>query len=240
MENISYIGLSQQMALKEQMDITANNMANMNTPGFKAQSMMFLEYLNKPKGEGDTVRQVLDYASYRDLSGGALIQTHNDLDFAIQGDGYFVVETPEGPRYTRTGSFSLNEKREIVNKSGYRLLNESNNPIVVQADATHITLTPEGTLTSDKGEIGRVQIVDFENPQEMTEIGENLYDAVNLAKKTVENPQLSQGMLEGSNVNAIVEMNRMVEILRMYQSVQRMLQNDHDRIRGAIQKLTKV
>lgn len=240
MENISYVGLSQQMALKQQMDVTANNIANLNTPGFKAQGVLFLDYLNKPKqAQGDTLHQVLDYASYRDLSAGALKQTHNDLDFALQGDGYFAVETPQGTRYTRDGSFALNANREIVNKSGYKLLG-GGGPITVQEGAAHITVTRDGTVSTNLGEIGKVKVVTFQNQQEMVEVGENLYDATRLAELPVENLHVVQGSIEGANVNPVVEMNKMIEILRLYQATQKMLMNDHERIRGAIQKLTRV
>lgn len=239
MENISYIGLSQQVALKQQMDVSANNIANLNTPGFKSQTVLFQEYLNKPQ-DGEAVRQVLDYSSYRDLAQGALRQTFNDLDFALEGEGYFVVETPQGPRYTRDGSFALNSKRQIVNKSGYPLLNEAGAPIEVQADASKITVVRDGTISTDKGENGKIKIVTFPNQQDMVEIGENLYDATALSEEIVRDPRVVQGSLEGANVNPIVEMNKMIEILRLYQATQKMLMNDHERIRGAIQKLTRV
>jgi flagellar basal-body rod protein FlgF len=240
MENVSYIGLSQQMALKRQMDVAANNLANLDTPGFKAQSVLFLEYLNKPRGGGEFVAQVLDYASYRDLSAGALKQTYNDLDLALNGEGYFVVDTPEGPRYTRDGAFALNSQRQIVNKSGYPLLGDGGAPLEVQADASKITVVRGGVISTDKGEVGKIKVVGFENEQQMVEIGENLYDAAGLAETPVADPQVVQGALEGANVNPIVEMNRMVEILRLYQATQKMLMNDHERIRGTIQKLTRV
>ncbi len=238
MENISYIGLSQQVALKQQMDISANNIANVNTPGFKSQSILFLEYLNKPK-QGETVKQVLDYGSYRDLQTGAMKQTYNDLDVALNGDGYFTVETPQGPRVTRDGSFALNNNRELVTKNGYKVIGDGG-PIVVQEGAAKITITRDGTVSTEQGEIGKLKVVTYEDQQELVEVGENLYDATGLREETVENLQVIQGSVEGSNVNAVVEMNKMMDILRQYQSMQRMLMNDHERIRTAIQKLTRV
>lgn len=239
MENISYIGLSQQMALKQQMDISANNLANINTPGFKSQSILFLEYLNKPK-QGEGVKQVLDFGSYRDLSAGALRQTYNDLDVALHGDGYFAVQTEGGTtRYTRDGSFSLNASRELVNKSGYKVMGDGG-PIVVQEGASKITITADGTVSTNLGEIGKLKVVTFDQPQKLVEIGENLYDGKNQPEKPVERLKVVQGSLEGANVNPVVEMNKMIEILRSYQATQRMLMNDHERIRSAIQKLTRV
>ncbi len=238
MENISYIGLSQQVALKQQMDITANNIANVNTPGFKSQSVLFLEYLNQPK-QGERVKQVIDYGSYRDLQTGAMKQTYNDLDVALSGDGYFAVETPQGPRVTRDGSFALNSNRELVTKNGYKVTGDGG-PIVVQEGATKVTITRDGTVSTELGEIGKLKVVTYEDQQKLIETGENLYDATGLREETVENLHVVQGSVEGSNVNAVVEMNKMMEILLQYQSTQKMLLGDHERIRTAIQKLTRV
>lgn len=238
MENISYVGLSQQVALQEQMNITANNLANMSTPGFKAQQTLFIEYLSKPK-QGESVKQVLDFASYRDLTNGTLKQTFNDLDVAIQGDGYFAIETPAGIRYSRDGSFALNANNEIVNKSGYRVMGEGDAPITVQPNASKITITADGSVSTDVGAVGAIKVVNFDNQQALREIGNNLYEAGNQPEIAAENARVVQGSVESSNVNPVVEMNKMIEVLRQYQSTQRMLMNDHERIRSAIQKLAK-
>jgi len=239
MDNISYIGLSRQMALQSLMEVTANNMANMNTPGFKSQNMLFSEELGKTRGGMDKVSQVKNAGSYRNLSQGPLTQTSNNLDFAIQGDGYFAVQTAAGVRYTRAGSFSLNNQGEIVDKAGHKALGDNGNPLTVPAGAAHITMTDSGDLSSEKGSIGKLKVVTFSNLQDLSPIGDNLYYAGNAKEVSVARPQLAQGMLEGSNVQPILEMNKMTELLRMYQSTQNILNNDHDMIRGMIQKLTR-
>lgn len=238
MENISYVGLSQQMALQREMEITANNIANMNTPGYKAQGVMFLEYLNRAKGEEGPLRQVQDYGVYRDLAAGTLRQTFNKLDVAIEGDGYFAVQTPEGVRYTRDGGFALNAAREVVTKAGFQVLGDGG-PITIQADATDITITPQGDVTTDKGPVGRIRVVAFANPQMLRAQGNNLYDANGAVEQPVDDARVQQGMLESSNVNPVVEMNKMIQVLRAYQATQRMLMDDHQRQLGAIQKLTQ-
>lgn len=244
MENISYIGLSQQMALTSMMNAAANNIANMNTPGFKGQQVMFTDYLNKgddrwarPK---DAIHQVLDYASYRDLAQGSLQMTGNDLDVALQGEGYFTVGGPNGNRYTRNGSFSLNAYRELVTKTGERVQGDGG-PIVIPQEARHITITPEGMVATEQGEVGQIRIVNFADQQQMLEEGDGFYSAAaGVNPGVAEDARVVQGAIESSNVNPVLEMNRMVEVLRMYQSTYKMLQNDHERIRGAIQKLTRV
>lgn len=244
MENISYIGLSQQVALTSLMNASANNIANMNTPGFKGQKVMFTDYLNKgddrwarPK---DAVHQVQDYASYRDLTQGSLQRTDNDLDVALEGEGYLVVGGPNGNRYTRNGSFALNNNRELVTKTGERVQGDGG-PIVIPPEARHITISPEGMVSTEQGEVGQMQIVNFANQQQMLEEGDGFYSAAGGALPApATGVRVIQGAIESSNVNPVVEMNRMVEVLRMYQSTYKMLQNDHERIRGAIQKLTRV
>jgi len=239
MENISYIGLSQQMALHQQMDVIANNIANMNTPGFKSQNILFREYVNKTQDSGEKISQVQDFGTYRDLVQGTLTQTSNKLDLAIQGDGFFGVQTANGTRYTRDGSFSLNNKSQIVTKSGYLVLDDNNNPITVQPGVTQISITAKGEISSEKGAIGKLKLAMFNNPQMLIPIGDDLFDAQNAQENPVDKPHIEQGMLENSNVQPVLEMNKMIEIQRMYQAAQNMLMNDHDRVRTMIQKLTQ-
>ncbi len=239
MENISYIGLSQQMALQQQMEMTANNLANMSTPGYKAQYALFSEYLSNPEN-GDTIHQSANSGGYRDLSNGSLTQTHNQFDVALQDKGFFAVQAPDGIRYTRDGSFALNKDRQLVTTAGLPIVNDNNEPITVQADATQIRITEEGEITSEFGTIGRIKVVQFDDERSMTRIGDNMFDAQGQAETVVTRPRIVQGAVENSNVNPVIEMNRMIEVLRVYQATQRMLQTDHERIRGAIQKLTSV
>src|SRR3990172_10855616 len=115
MESLSQINLSRQMALRSLMDVTANNIANMNTPGFKSQNLAFSQQIKEAQAK---TSQDENLATYRDLSEGVLSPTFNKLDMAIQGEGYFAVQTQEGVRYTRDGSFALNNNGQIVTKSG--------------------------------------------------------------------------------------------------------------------------
>ncbi len=240
MDNVSYVTLSRQMSIRSMMDVTANNMANMNTPGYKAQNMLFSEELSQKQGNGERISQVKNHGSYRDLSQGSLTQTSNKFDFALQGDGYFAVQTPEGIRYTRAGSFSLNAQGEIVDKMGNQVLGENGRPLTVQAGATQVTTTVNGTLSSEKGSIGKLKVVTFEDTQGVSPVGDNLMIADDNAEIPVDSPKVIQGMLENSNVQPILEMNRMTELLRMYQSVQNIVNNEHDMLRSMIQHMTRV
>jgi flagellar basal-body rod protein FlgF len=239
MENVSYIGLSQQLALSQQIEVTANNIANMSTPGYKTQGILFLDYVTKPK-DGQPINQSFDFATYRDLSAGSQLPTGNPLDMAISGDGYFAIQTKDGVRYTRDGSFVLNAERQVVNAQGNALLDDGGSPIVIPQEVTNVTVSSDGVVSGETGNIGRVSLVTFANLQMMKKEGDNLYTSGGQAETPVENRRVAQGLVEASNVNPVVEMNRMIELMRLFQATQKMLDNDHDRIRGSIQKLTSV
>ena len=240
MENISYIALSYQNALRRQMDVTANNVANMTTPGFKAQEIILTEFIAKPQHATERTSLVLDYGSFRRETAGAMTVTNNDLDLAIMGDGFFTIQTPEGEKYSRAGSFMLNEQGEVITKTGNRVLDDGGNAIVVPEGTTKIKISGDGTVAGNNGPFAQIALRRFENSQQLVEAGDNLYDANGAEPLPATDAVLKQGMIEGSNVQPVLEMNKMIEILRTYQSVQRLMQNDHERIRSAIQKLTKV
>ena len=238
MENTAYIGLSQANALKQWMDVTANNVANMSTPGFKAQDMLFKEYLSKPR-DGDKISMVIDYGTFRNTEQGPMQQTHNKLDFALQGDGFFAIQTDKGVRYTRDGSFALNDKNQIVTQEGFPVLGTTSQPIAVQPGTSHISVTGGGNVSTELGEVGKFKLVKFEKEQDLTPVGYNMYDAVEQQEQTADGTSVLQGMIEGSNVKPVVEMNKMIEILRLYQQTAKMLQSDHDLQRSVISKLTR-
>lgn len=236
MADTTHVGLSQQVALQRQMDIVANNIANMNTTGFKAQHMLFSEYLNAHDG----TKTVQAKSTYRDLTQGALKPTFNELDFSVQGDGYFAVQTPEGTRYTRNGSFSLNSAGTLVTKAGYPVLDNNGNPLTVPSGVTQITADVTGNLTSAQGAIGQLKLATFDNQQRLTPVGNGLYNANNAPEIAVAKPHIVQGMLESSNVNAIVEMTEMEKISSAYESAQKQQNSDHQRAESMIQVLTKL
>jgi flagellar basal-body rod protein FlgF len=238
MENLSYIGLSQQMSLYHQMDVVANNIANMNTPGYKSQDMLFKEYLNSTPTEGEKISQVQDYGTFRDTKQGSLTQTSNSLDAALQGDGYFTVQTAQGIRYTRNGSFSLDSGGNIVTQTGDQVQSSDGKPITLPQGTTQITIMEDGEVATEQGTIGAFKLVKFADEQSLIALGGGLYDAQGAAEQAIDKPKVMQGFIEGSNVQPITEMNKMINITRMYEAVQHMLMTDHDDARQMIQKLT--
>lgn len=242
-DNTTYVALSSQMALRRQLEIVANNMANQSTVGFKAQRMMFREYIQNPTTP-DPISFVQDIASYTDLSEGPIINTGADLDLAIAGRGYLTVDTPDGPRYTRAGSLSLDTQRRIVNNQGYPVLSSGGSPIVLPDNAEQIAIAEDGTV-SVRGQdskidirLDRVGIVDFEDERQLRNTSDGLL-TTDQSPRPAEKSRVIQGALEQANVQGVREMTDMIEILRTYQSVQKAIEAEAERRRNALQQLSK-
>lgn len=237
-ENTVYIALSRQLALNRQLSVVANNLANMNTTAYKTQRMLFEEFLVRTD-DGQKMSFVQDVAVARNLEDGELSPTGNPLDMALSGRGYFAVETPEGLRYTRNGHFRFDAEGRLVTQDGFAVLDEGGQPIQADPDLAQLQVSPDGTMTIGPGQTARLQVVGFANEYKLSPVGAGLYE-------TEEQPQpapaakVMQGMLEGSNVEPILEMNSMIELSRAYQSTQQMLENDHDLRRRTIRQLAQV
>lgn len=244
MENPAYVVLSQQMALSKQMDVIANNLANVNTPAFRGQTMLFNEFLGKATnpgitGNGSKIAFVGLGGTMPDIRPGPITPTSNPLDFAIQGRGYFVVNTPDGTRYTRDGHFQINGQGQLVNADGYPVVDPQGRTLSIPQGANNIEVTPTGTLSSDKGPIGSLQIVKFDSDVAMQQVGTDLYQTDAPSQVVDATTSVKQGMIEGSNVQPIVEVTKMIQVQRAYEAAQTMITNEHDRDLQAIQILTK-
>lgn len=237
MENTIYIGLSKQIALREKMDIIANNVANMSTPGYRAQNMVFDEYISDPRGQEDPLSFVLDYGQFQVTEPGSLTTTGSPLDVALEGRGFFGIVTPDGVQYSRAGNFSLNNNNEIITPSGFQVANAGGGPIALPEGVRQILIDENGNIATENGVLDQLMVVEFENDQVLEPAGNGLY-RTDAAAVPSEETRVIQGSFEGSNVKPVLEMTRMIEVLREYQSVQRMMQSEHDRMRSAIQKLS--
>jgi len=235
-ENPGYIALSRQMVLRRQMDVLAHNLANLATPGYRGESMLFVEHLRQTEPK-QKITFVQDLATFRDVKPGPLTHTGNSLDLAIRGEGYFTVETAEGPRYTRAGSFTLDSTGQMVTAEGLPILGESGAPLIVPSDSAALTVARDGTVSTDQGEIGRVRPVRFENEQALVKQAGGLYDPAGQTALPVETPVVEQGKVEGSNVAGIVEMTKMISAVRSYQAASSMADEEHQRQRRAIETL---
>ncbi len=236
MESPTLITLSRQLTLRREMDVIANNIANMNTPSYKGEKMMFVEYLVEPQKD-QPLSFVQDYGMVRDMTEGPLATTNNPLDIAISGEGFFSVETEDGTRYTRSGRFQLDRDGQVTNQLGQPLLTAGGQPIVVPPGSGPITIASDGTLSAGTQVLGTIGLVTFDKPKEMQREANNLFKT-DEPPQPVADSQIMQGMLEESNVSGITEMTKMIEIHRRYTSNQRLMQQEHDRIRRSISRLT--
>ncbi|NRG18018.1 flagellar basal-body rod protein FlgF [Rhizobiales bacterium] len=240
MENALLIGLSRQTTLRNQLDVVANNIANINTTGYKSQSILFEEYLmpvaeaSDFQGQDKTLSYVVDYKSIYDQSQGAFTQTGNPLDIAISGEGFFVVETEDGEAYTRNGAFHLDNTGQLVTADGKPVLGDGG-PLQFAPEDGTISIAEDGTVSTDLGEKGKLRLVRFEDPEDLDRIGENLFEGEDA--EPVLNPRLTQGTIERSNVQGVVEITRMIEITRSYQAVSKMISDGNDLSRKAIEEL---
>lgn len=241
MENALLIGLSRQVALKRQMDVIANNMANMNTAGYKSGTMLFEEHImpvaemNEITGQGKHISFVLDSSVYRSFQEGAFEQTGNELDVAISGEGWLVAQTPDGERYTRNGQLKLNAAGQLVTPAGHPILGDGG-PITFSADDTGIEIATDGVISTSQGIKDRLRIVQFENNTALKNEGETLFSTAQ-QPEPVENVRVLQGVVEKSNVQPIRELTRMIETLRAYTSLAQTMSQSQDLRRQAIEQL---
>ena len=230
------------------MNVLANNIANMNTTGFKGEKMLFTEHLVRSRGGesmlGEKLAFVRDIATVRNLQEGPIEVTGNPLDLAIRDEGYFAVGTDNGERYTRSGRLHIDPEGRLVTQNGDPILNAQGQPltlspnaeqIVVAADGT-VSATPAGTIPTINDVVGKIRIVRFDNPQEMEQISGGLLDTQE-APIDVENPQVVQHALESSNIEPIIEMARMIEVNRSYSSVSKMITAENERMKKMVETL---
>ncbi len=236
MENAIYIGLSQQMALRRHMDITANNLANMTTTAFKSVAPVFQEFLSDKK-QGTEISFVQDYGMYHDKSVGQITGTGRPLDLAISGDGFFSVQTDAGVRYTRNGNFKLDAEGFITTNSGDFLLDETGATIQMDLANPDIEVAADGTINLGGQQSTKLELMKFENDQLLKQEGNGYFNPDGAEAEPVEGIKILQGSLEGSNVNAILEMTSMIEIMRSYTSAQKLLDAEHDMQMKTIEEL---
>lgn len=243
MEVPSYIALSRLVAQSRALEVTATNMANANTPGFKAERVLFSDWLSKQTGTdappgGRTVQFVQDRATYRDQQAGPVQQTGNPFDLALGGDGYFSVETARGPRLTRAGRFTPMSDGRLGDAEGNALLDMAGQPIRISAADQRITVAADGTISSENGRIGKVGVVRPSDPMRVTAEGGRTLRA-DADTVPVDKPQVIQGAVEDSNVQPVLEMTRMMADLREFQFTTQFVQGEADRLQSSIDKITQ-
>jgi flagellar basal-body rod protein FlgF len=238
MEASLVVGLSAQMALRRNMEIIANNLANSSTAGFKREAPLFEELLvpvENADGSGSgEVSFVRDWGVVRDMTAGSLEQTGGTLDVAVDGNGMLVVNTAAGERYTRDGHLKLNEQGKLVTADGDPVMSDGGE-IVIPPGEAEIKIAADGTVSTRQGAAGKLRVVSFA-ANALSKEGKNLYSA-NVAASPALHARVMQGMIERSNVEPVVEITKMIEVQRAYQHSTETLNATDDIIRRAVQRL---
>lgn len=240
MENTAYIALSRQLVLTRQLDIIANNLANANTASYKREDLAFVEYLVQPDEAGNPtyvsadgkVAMVQDLGMVRDTDQGPMTQTGAPLDVAINGDGYFEVNTPDGVRYTRLGRFQVDSGSQLVTGDGFAVQGEGG-PVFVPPDDGDIKIARDGTISSDGGILGKLKMVRFEDEQSLRHDSAGLYIATGQPEPAVDS-EVVQGMVEESNVQPVVELTQLIAVMRNFEAAQKMVDAQDDLTRRVI------
>lgn len=237
METAGYATLSRQTGLMREMRVVANNIANSATTGYRSEGLIFSEFVQSSPGQ-QSLSMARANIFNTSMEQGQLTQTAGTFDFAIEGDAYFMVETPMGERLTRSGAFSPNAEGDLVTMDGHRVLDAGRAPVFIPGTAESIDVGADGTITADGNTVGQIGL--FQPDEEAILLRE---DGVMFRAEgeivNAEGAKMVQGYLEGSNVNAITQVTRMIEIQRAYEMGQSFLETEDQRIRNAIEKLIK-
>lgn len=236
MDNITTVALSRIVAQDRALDVTAGNLANAATPGFRAERMLFTAWLAQ-EPRGGPIAYAHDQATFRDPAPGTRRITGNPLDIAIgDAEGWFTVQTPRGPRLTRAGQFRLDAGGAVVDALGDPLLDVNGRPLQTAPTDTRLTVAADGTLASEAGPIGRIGVVRPDNADRMTAEGGTLFAAA-APTSPLAAPQLLQGAVEDSNVQPIRELTHMMQMMREFQFATQMVEAENTRQTDAIDKI---
>lgn len=237
MENAIYTTLTRQAGLMREMQVVANNIANMSTTGFRREGVVFSEFV---KALPDAPSLSMAHASPRvvDLEQGDLISTGGHFDMAIEGEGFFLLVTPEGERLTRAGHFTPGPDGTLLNPDGYGLLDAGGTPVVIPAGATGFALARDGTLSVSGQPLALIGLWQPLDPLSLRHQAGTYFSANAVEPLPPEaGSSILQGYLEGANVNPIKEISRMIEVQRAYELGQGLLDREDQRIRAVLQTI---
>ena len=243
MENSTYIALSRLDAQQRTMDVIAGNMANANTAGYKAEHVLFSDFIVRQRGARpvsgeEALSFTQDRATYRDHSAGTLTQTGNPLDLALGGSGFFSVQTPNGVRLTRSGRFGLLTDGTVADAAGHPLLDTGGSPIQLAAGESRIHIASDGTISGEAGRIAQIGVSDVADVNQLIPEGGKLFRP-SATPQVAARPQIIQGSVEESNVQPITELTQMMQTEREFQFVSQFVQSEADRQQSAIDKIVQ-
>ncbi|MCM2561898.1 flagellar hook-basal body complex protein [Lutimaribacter sp. EGI FJ00015] len=232
MDNAGYTTLTRQSGLMREMRVVANNIANMATTGFRQEGLIFSEHVKRVEN-GPSLSMATGNVRNTSIMQGALTRTNGRFDLAIEGEGFFMVETSRGERLTRAGSFTPNAEGDLVTPNGFRVLDAGGAPVFVPPDAANIGISADGTISDDGRPLGKIGLYRPADPNGMIREDGVMFRADG-GVEPVEAGQILQGFLESSNVDPISQIARMIEVQRAYEMGQKFLEAEDERIRTAV------
>jgi len=237
MENAGYTTLSRQSGLLRELQIVANNVANAATRGYRQEGMIFSEYVRRTE-TGPSLSMAQGNVRMTSQVQGPLERTGGALDLAIEGDGFFLIETPAGERLTRLGHFSRSAQGDLVTADGFRVLDAGGAPIFVPPDAPSIGLSPDGTLSESGRPIAQIGLMRPAEEGDLLREDGVMFRAEGDLEPVLDS-RVIQGFLEGSNVDPILQIARMIEVQRAYEMGQSFLESENERVTAALDAFTR-
>lgn len=239
MENAFYATLTRQSGLLREMQSVAHNIANLSTTGYRGDGVIFSEYVSQGAHGDSSLSMATADIRKIDLRQGAIVPTGGTFDFAIEGDGFFLIETPDGQRLTRAGSFSPNAVGELSTPDGHRLLDAGGAPVFIPPDAEGVTMSADGTISANGRALTQIGVWAPVEAAEMTRETGTLFMTSGEIEPVFEGTALLQGYVENSNVEPVWEMARMVEVQRAYELGQSFIEKEEERLREMMRAVFK-
>jgi flagellar basal-body rod protein FlgF len=244
MDTPGYVVLSRLAAQRRATDVLASNIANANTPGFKATQAVFAQHVAQQQGAtvpgGRDLAFTIDRATWRDFTPGPMSHTGNPLDLGLSNEGFFAVQTPNGERFTRAGRFTLSPDSQIVDAAGNPVLGEGGQPLTLPPGDVRIEVKGDGTVQSESGPIGRLRVVRFEDPQKLQAEGDrNFVAPEGVEPLPVQQPGVVQGAVEDSNVHPIAELTRLTAGMREFEFAAQFVEKEGERLTSAVERILR-
>lgn len=237
MENTGYTTLTRQAGLLREMSVIANNIANSATTGYRQEGLLFSEFVKEVEG-GQSISMATANVASVSHSQGALTQTGGTFDFAIEGDGFFLIETPNGERLTRSGAFSVDAESNLVTMDGHRVLDVGGTPIFIPPDARDLMVSQDGTISTNGQPLSQLGIYTPQSPHDLKREAGVMFRS-NDGIEPVENAKIVQGFLESSNVVPVAQLARMIQVQRAYEMGQSFLDAENERVLTAIKTFVR-